>query len=117
MTSIKDVANLAGVGLGTASRALSGKGYVAHETKKRIEEAAKKLSYKPNVLAQNLLKNSSGIIGILIPTLDYRRIDSVKDYEYWLADSHLLQTSDILFCRFIFAGTDVLNCDIQLETV
>lgn len=71
MTSIKDVANLAGVGLGTASRALSGKGYVAHETKKRIEEAAKKLSYKPNVLAQNLLKNSSGIIGILIPTLDH----------------------------------------------
>ena len=71
MTSIKDVANLAGVGLGTASRALSGNGYVAPETKKRIEEAAKKLSYKPNVLAQNLLKNSSGIIGILIPTLDH----------------------------------------------
>ena len=71
MTSIKDVANLAGVGLGTASRALSGKGYVAPETKKRIEEAAKKLSYTPNVLAQNLLKNSSGIIGILIPTLDH----------------------------------------------
>ena len=34
MTSIKDVANLAGVGLGTASRALSGNGYVAPETKK-----------------------------------------------------------------------------------
>ena len=57
MASIKDVANLAGVGLGTASRALSGKGYVAPETRKRIEEAARKLSYRPNVLAQNLLKN------------------------------------------------------------
>ena len=71
MASIKDVANLAGVGLGTASRALSGKGYVAPETKKRIEEAARKLSYTPNVFAQNLLKNRSGIIGILIPALDH----------------------------------------------
>ena len=74
MASIKDVANLAGVGLGTASRALSGKGYVAPETKKRIEEAARKLSYRPNVLAQNLLKNRSGIIGVLIPALDHRLI-------------------------------------------
>ena len=57
MASIKDVANLAGVGLGTASRALSGKGYVAPETKKSIEEGATKLSYTPKVNAQNLLKN------------------------------------------------------------
>lgn len=71
MASIKDVANLAGVGLGTASRALSGKGYVAPETKRKIEEAARKLSYTPNVFAQNLLKNRSGIIGILVPVLDH----------------------------------------------
>ena len=71
MASIKDVANLAGVGLGTASRALSGNGYVAPETKKKIEEAARRLSYTPNVLAQNLLKNRSGIIGILVPALDH----------------------------------------------
>ena len=71
MASIKDVANLAGVGLGTASRALSGKGYVAPETKRRIEEAARKLSYTPNVFAQNLLKNKSGIIAILVPALDH----------------------------------------------
>ena len=71
MASIKDVANLAGVGLGTASRALSGKGYVAPETKRKIEEAARKLSYTPNVFAQNLLKNRSGIIGILVPALDH----------------------------------------------
>lgn len=71
MASIKDVANLAGVGLGTASRALSGNGYVAPETKRKIEAAARKLAYTPNVLAQNLLKNRSGIIGILIPALDH----------------------------------------------
>lgn len=71
MASIKDVAKLAGVGLGTASRAISGNGYVAPETRKKIEEAARALQYTPNVLAQNLLKNSSGIIGILIPSLSH----------------------------------------------
>ncbi len=71
MASIKDVAKLAGVGLGTASRALSGNGYVAPETRKKIEEAAKELDYTPNVLARNLLKNRSGIIGVLIPSLDH----------------------------------------------
>ncbi|HIZ64930.1 MAG TPA: LacI family DNA-binding transcriptional regulator, partial [Candidatus Blautia pullicola] len=59
MASIKDVAKLAGVGLGTASRALTCKGYVAPETKKKIEEAARILRYRPNVLAQNLQKNKS----------------------------------------------------------
>lgn len=71
MASIKDVAKLAGVGLGTASRALTGKGYVAPETKKKIEEAARILRYRPNVLAQNLQKNKSGIIGILVPALNH----------------------------------------------
>lgn len=71
MASIKDVARMAGVGLGTASRALTGNGYVAPETKKRIEEAARLLRYRPNVLAQNLQKNRSGIIGILVPALNH----------------------------------------------
>ena len=71
MASIKDVAKLAGVGIGTASRALSGNGYVAPATRKKIEDVARQLDYTPNVLAQNLLKTRSGIIGVLIPSLDH----------------------------------------------
>ena len=36
MATIKDVAKAAGVGTGTVSRALSGKGYVDSEKKKQI---------------------------------------------------------------------------------
>ena len=36
VTTIKDVARLAGVGLGTASRALSGHGCVAADTRRRV---------------------------------------------------------------------------------
>ena len=37
MASIKDVARAANVGVGTASRALSGNGYVAPETRKKLK--------------------------------------------------------------------------------
>lgn len=69
MANIKDVARSAGVGIATASRALNGTGYVAPETKKKIEEAAQKLHYSPSVLARNLLRSSSGIIAVMVPTL------------------------------------------------
>lgn len=70
MASIKDVAKLANVGLGTASRALNESGYVAPATKARILDAAKQLNYTPSELARNLLRNRSGIIGVMIPCLD-----------------------------------------------
>lgn len=48
MTTIRDLATLAGVGLGTASRALSGRGSVAPETRERIERAARALDFQPS---------------------------------------------------------------------
>lgn len=67
---ITDVAKLAGVGIGTVSRALNGRGYVAKETKEKIEQAAKELGYTPNELARNLSRKRSGIIGVIIPDLE-----------------------------------------------
>ena len=69
MATIKDVAQEAGVGIGTASRALSGGGSVKPETKQRIEEAAKKLGFVPNQQARNLKKQSTGCIAVLCPTI------------------------------------------------
>ena len=45
MATIKDVAKAAGVGTGTVSRALSGKGYVDSEKKKQIIKIAEQLEY------------------------------------------------------------------------
>ena len=69
MATIKDVAIEAGVGVGTASRALSGGGSVKPETKKRIEDAAKRLGFVPNQQARNLKKQSTGCIAVLCPTI------------------------------------------------
>lgn len=68
MASIKDVAQKAGVGVGTVSRVLNNSGYVSDETREKIEEAMKNLQYTPNELARNLYHKKSGIIAVLVPT-------------------------------------------------
>lgn len=71
MASMKDVAQKAGVGVGTVSRVINDSGYVAADTRKKIEDAIEALEYTPNELARNLFRNKSGIIGVLIPDLDH----------------------------------------------
>ena len=56
VAGIKDVAKKAHVGVGTVSRMLNDSGYVAVETRKKIEIAMKELDYTPNELARNLYR-------------------------------------------------------------
>ena len=69
MASIKDVARLAGVGVGTVSRMLNNSGYVSLDTRAKIEKAMKELDYTPNELARNLYHKKSGIIAVLVPNV------------------------------------------------
>lgn len=69
MASITDVARLAGVGVSTASRVLSGKGYTSERTREKVLAAVKKLNYVPNELAKNLLQNSSKTIAVIVPEI------------------------------------------------
>ncbi len=69
MVTIKDVAKAAGVGLGTASRALTGNGSVRSDTKKKVAAAAEKLGFVPNQLARNFKMRSTMCIAIIIPTV------------------------------------------------
>lgn len=69
MAGIKDVAKKAGVGVGTVSRMLNDSGYVADETRKKIEIAMKELNYTPNELARNLYHKRTGIIAVLVPNI------------------------------------------------
>ncbi len=54
MVTIVDVANAAGVSRMTVSRAINNSGYVSAEARERIEEAIKRLNYKPNLVAKAL---------------------------------------------------------------
>lgn len=69
MAGIKDVARRAGVGVGTVSRMLNDSGYVAEETREKIEVAMRELNYIPNELARNLYHKRTGIIAVLVPNV------------------------------------------------
>lgn len=66
MPSIKDVAKMAGVAIGTVSRAFNGYNDISEATKERIFAAAGQLGYKPNVMARNLSSKVSSNIGVLV---------------------------------------------------
>ncbi|NHZ82541.1 substrate-binding domain-containing protein [Massilia sp. CCM 8695] len=69
MANIKDVARLAGVGLGTASRVVSGKGSVSPATLERVKKAIAELDFRPSHAARSLLSGTSQMIGVYIPVL------------------------------------------------
>jgi LacI family transcriptional regulator len=63
--TIKDVAAAAGVSIGTASKALNGQGKLRAETRDRVAQAAQRLGFAPNTLAQALLAGRSYTVGLI----------------------------------------------------
>lgn len=64
--TINEVAAAAGVSVGTVSRALNRKGRVAKATAAAIAEAADRLGYEPDAIAQSMRQQSTKVVGMLI---------------------------------------------------
>ncbi|WBL14643.1 LacI family DNA-binding transcriptional regulator [Sutcliffiella sp. NC1] len=69
MATIKEVAAEAGVSVGTVSRVLNNSGYVGEESRKKVENAIKKLSYTPNRIAQALNYKKTRMIALMVPDI------------------------------------------------
>ncbi|HIT90091.1 MAG TPA: substrate-binding domain-containing protein [Candidatus Merdenecus merdavium] len=54
MATIKEIAKLAGVSIGTVDRVIHDRGLVNEQTKKKVLSVIKELNYKPNAVAQGL---------------------------------------------------------------
>ncbi|MBU1006535.1 MAG: LacI family transcriptional regulator [Candidatus Omnitrophica bacterium] len=65
--NIKDVAKAAGVSIATVSRVVNGLVTVKRGNKARVDEAIKKLKFRPNVSAQRLAAKQNNAIGLVIP--------------------------------------------------
>lgn len=65
MSTIKEIAKMAGVSPSTASRALRGQGYISEENLEKVRQAAKELNYFPNATAVSLRYNKSNTVGIM----------------------------------------------------
>lgn len=64
---IEDVALEAKVSITTVSRVINKVPTVSRDNKQRVEEAIKKLRFRPNVSAQRLARGFSNSIGLIIP--------------------------------------------------
>lgn len=66
MATIKDVAALAGVSLGTASRVLSGSSQTSPDSRARVTAAAEQLNYIANGPARSLRRSRTDVLGLLV---------------------------------------------------
>ena len=67
MKTISDAAEELGVNKTTVSRALSGRGRVGEETRKRVLDWAKANNFTPNSIARSLAAQKSYNIGVVLP--------------------------------------------------
>ncbi|MHB0934803.1 MAG: LacI family DNA-binding transcriptional regulator [Armatimonadota bacterium] len=69
MPTVRQLAAIAGVSIGTVSMALRDDPRVNAATRQRIQELAALYNYRPNRLTQGLLQGKSAVIGCLVPSV------------------------------------------------
>lgn len=67
--TIREVARVAQVSIGTVSAVVNGGGRVTDANKQRVLRAIEEIGYEPNIAARNLKRQFASTIGIIIPDL------------------------------------------------
>lgn len=68
-STIRDVANAAGVAISSVSRVLSNHPHVSQDLRERVESAARELGYRPNYVAHSLRRGTTASVGFLVGTI------------------------------------------------
>lgn len=69
MTTLKELSKHLGLSVTQVSRALNNHSDVSKATKERVQNAAKELNYRPNLVARRLVTGRSGIVGLIYPIM------------------------------------------------
>ena len=69
MTTMRDVARVAGVSAKTVSRVFNDDPHVTAETRERVRWAMQKLNYVPNLLARSFRAGADAAVGLAIPDI------------------------------------------------
>ncbi len=64
--TMADVARQAGVSLMTVSRAINNKDGINADTRRRIQDIAEQLGYRPSLIARSLVTDRTGTIGLVV---------------------------------------------------
>jgi LacI family transcriptional regulator len=111
--TLADIARVAGTSASTASRALSGRGYVSEEAKARLQEAADRLGYVPNASARTLKQRTSRVVGVAVSDLGNQFYANVAagieqtlreaDYQMVLVSDNSDETQELACARTFLA--------------
>lgn len=86
MATLKDVAREAGLTVGTVSRVLNNRGYISSSARQKVDEAMRKLNYRPNEMARSLHSKSTNTIGLIVPHIRHpyfaEMISSLENQAY-----------------------------------
>ena len=93
MPTLADVARIAGVSKATASRALSHGGSVSPRTMARVRAVADQLGFIPNRAATALARGRSGLVNIVVPSLDNQYFTPIIAAAQDVAERHELLLS------------------------
>lgn len=102
---MKQVAKLAGTSQPTVSDVLGGRAKtkgIKDTTAERVRKAAKQLGYRPNWLAQSLVRGSTGVIGVHFPTYGgghHGRLIRAVDVEAQARGYHIILSPPTLWDR------------------
>ncbi len=69
--TIKDIAQKLGISVSTVSRALKDHPDISLKTRQAVQELAKLLGYKPNLIALKLKNSQTNTIGVIIPEIQH----------------------------------------------
>ena len=105
--TIYQIAQEAGVSASQVSRAISGKGYVSEENRKKIQALVEKYNYRPNALAQNLQKGKSNTIGFLIPHI-------YEEYFPMIYSSFEREMTEKGYVTIVFNGKSTFEEEIRI---
>ena len=98
MTTIKTVAEQAGVSPATVSRVLSGAGHVRPEYRERVLRTVADLDYRPNRLASNLRRRTTETLGVVVSDIENphftQMVRAVEDAAYGRGFRVLLCNTD-----------------------
>ncbi|MCD7725767.1 MAG: LacI family transcriptional regulator [Clostridiales bacterium] len=72
--TINDIAEALGVSKTTVSRAISGKGRIGAQTRRKVLEYIETHNYRPNVIAKGLAQNKTFNLGLVLPG-DYNIVE------------------------------------------
>jgi LacI family transcriptional regulator len=91
MTTIQDVAREAGVGVGTASRAISGNPHVADATRARVIAAAERLDFRPSPIARAFSRGRTQTLEVIAPLIvQHFYVEVLRGIEQALASDYAL---------------------------